>query len=135
MIAADTSVLVPAFAGWHERHEAALAALSGEERLIAHCALEVYSVLTRLAPPQRAHPGLVGAWLAQQFPDPPLVLGAEAHRRFTEQLPRRGISGGAVYDALVAWTAADAGATLVSDDRRALRTYERCGVDVRMLGL
>lgn len=46
MKAADTSALVSAFASWHEKHEAALAALAGEVRLIefggaAHDALVV----------------------------------------------------------------------------------------------
>jgi len=38
-----------------------------------------------------------------------------------------------VYDALIAMTARDAGATLVSLDRRAKPVYEMCGADVRFL--
>jgi predicted nucleic acid-binding protein len=40
------------------------------------------------------------------------------------------ISGGAVYDAIVALTAAHHGRTLLSCDRRAARTYDRLGIDV-----
>ena len=48
MIAADTSVVVAAFASWHESHGVAARALRPGIRLIAQCAVESYSVLTRL---------------------------------------------------------------------------------------
>lgn len=51
MTAVDTSLVVAAFASWHERHEAARRAMDGGVRLIEHCALETYSVLTRLPAP------------------------------------------------------------------------------------
>ena len=41
--AADTSLVVAAFASWHETHEPARRALDGGLRLIEHCALETYS--------------------------------------------------------------------------------------------
>lgn len=53
MIAPDTSVLVAGFATWHEGHEAAVRALNRGVHLIAHAAVETYSVLTRLPPPHR----------------------------------------------------------------------------------
>jgi predicted nucleic acid-binding protein len=132
--AADTSVVVAAFASWHEAHEHARAALRGGAVLVAHCALEAYSVLTRLPPPHRAPARLVHEFLASEFPDPHLVLRAAAQRSLTARLLDLGIEGGAVYDALVAFTAAEAGATLVSCDRRAAGTYERCGVQVQLIG-
>src|SRR3989441_13166825 len=51
---ADSSVVVAAFASWHETHDSARRVLDGALRLVAHCALETYSVLTRLPPPHRA---------------------------------------------------------------------------------
>ncbi len=60
-------------------------------------------------------------------------MPAREQRRLTARLVELGIEGGAVYDGLVALTAADAGATLISLDRRAATTYERCGVDVRLV--
>jgi predicted nucleic acid-binding protein len=69
-----------------------------------------------------------------QFPDPYLVMRAAAQRGLTARLLELGIVGGAVYDAVVALTAAGAGATLVSCDRRAATTYERCGVETRLVG-
>jgi predicted nucleic acid-binding protein len=44
-----------------------------------------------------------------------------------------GISGGAVFDALIAMTALDAGATLHTLDVRALPTYERSGARHELL--
>jgi hypothetical protein len=49
--AADTSVVVAAFASWHEHHLRARKALDGGLQMIDHCALETYSVLTRLPAP------------------------------------------------------------------------------------
>ena len=43
------------------------------------------------------------------------------------------LSGGAIYDALVGASAAYAGATLLTLDRRAVRAYEAVGVDFRLL--
>jgi predicted nucleic acid-binding protein len=45
----------------------------------------------------------------------------------------RSIAGGAVYDALVASTAAHHGYRLLSCDRRAASTYGRLGVEVAYL--
>jgi predicted nucleic acid-binding protein len=134
VIAADTSVVVAAFASWHESHRLARTALRGGAVLVAHCALEAYSVLTRLPTPHRAPRGLVHEFLRTQFTEPYLVLRAAEQRALTARLVELGIDGGSVYDALVALTAASAGATLVSCDRRAATTYERCGVAVRLLG-
>jgi len=67
--AADTSASVAAFASWHENHAAARDALDGGLRLIEHCALETYSVLTRLPPPHRSPGPLVRDFLAVRFSD------------------------------------------------------------------
>jgi predicted nucleic acid-binding protein len=126
--AVDSSVIVAAFATWHEHHELARAAVERGVRVIDHCAVESYSVLTRLPPPHRAPPNVVQEFLRLQFPELYLRLSARAHRRFVLGLADRDIIvGGAVYDALVAATAAEHQAILLSCDRRALLTYERCG--------
>jgi predicted nucleic acid-binding protein len=133
IIAADTSVLVAAFASWHEHHAAAADALAAGVRLPGHCALETMSVLTRLPAPYRASGKLVHAFLAANFPSAPLVLTAGQHAALLEELPRRGIAGGAVYDALVAATARAAGAEIVTLDVRARRTYAELDVAHRSL--
>ena len=133
MIAADTSVVVAAFASWHEGHAAALRALEPECRLPAHVVVETYSVLTRLPPPHRAPAAIVADFLERRFPAAPLTLGAEACRRLIGEVAAAGIAGGGVYDALVAVTAREAGATLVSRDRRAQRVYDAMGVRYEMV--
>ena len=50
------------------------------------------------------------------------------------EFAERDIRGGATYDALIAATAREAGARLVTCDRRALSVYERLGVRVQFLG-
>jgi predicted nucleic acid-binding protein len=131
--AADTSLVVAAFASWHESHEAARRALDGGLRLVEHCALETYCVLTRLPPPHRASGEVVRDFLAARFPQPLLRLSESAYKGFILGLVDHGVTGGAAYDALVAATAVDCGAELVSCDRRALTVYERYGVRTQLL--
>ena len=133
MRAADTSVVVAAFASWHESHESARQALDRGLRLIEHCALETYSVLTRLPAPHRTSGIAVRQFIAARFPHPYLRLSAARHRRFILELPDQDIAGGAAYDALVAATAAGCGSELVTCDRRAVTIYERYGVKTRLL--
>ena len=133
MKAADTSAVIAAFASWHESHEAARRALDSGLNLIEHCALETYSVLTRLPPPHRAPGTLVRQFVEARFPRPFLRLSERAFRDFILGLPDQGVTGGAAYDALVAATAADAGAKPVTCDRRALSVYERYGVRTQFL--
>lgn len=128
MIAVDTSVVVAAFASWHEGHAAAQAVLSRRPRLIAHVAIETYSVLTRLPPPHRASPSSVADFLTQAFAAPSLVLAPEACLELIVGAARNAVAGGAIYDALVGATARNAGATLLTRDRRAIPTYQALGV-------
>jgi predicted nucleic acid-binding protein len=131
--AADTSLVVAAFASWHESHAVARRALDGGLRLIEHCALETYSVLTRLPPPHRTSGKVVRDFLTARFPQPFLRLNEQAHKDFILALPDHGVTGGAAYDALVAATAAGCGAELITCDRRALPVYERYGLRVELL--
>lgn len=133
MRAADTSLVVAAFASWHEKHEAARHALDAGLRLIEHCALETYSVLTRLPPPHRAPGVVVRDFLSARFPQPLLRLSARAYRHFVLGLPEQGVAGGAAYDALVAATATANRADLVTCDRRAVPLYERYGIRTHLL--
>ena len=68
MIAADTSAGVAAFASWHEKHAVARRMLDEGLRLIDHCALETFSVLTRLPAPHRAPATIVRDFLNARLP-------------------------------------------------------------------
>jgi len=133
LIAADTSLVVAAFASWHESHEGARRALDAGLRLIEHCALETYSVLTRLPAPHRSSGIVVREFLQARFPQPFLRLTARAYKDFILGLPDHGATGGSAYDALVAATAAGCGAELLTCDRRAMPIYERYGVQTRIV--
>ncbi|HVT44300.1 MAG TPA: type II toxin-antitoxin system VapC family toxin [Thermoanaerobaculia bacterium] len=133
MIAVDTSVCVAAFASWHEGHEAALAAMKRHPRLPSHAAVETYSVLTRLPPPHRVDAELAASLLDTFFRRPYLVLPATAYAALIRETADVGITGGAVYDALIAVTVREARATLLSRDRRAAAVYDLLGVSYELL--
>jgi predicted nucleic acid-binding protein len=133
MTAVDSSVVVAACASWHEAHESACRVLDRRPRLVAHCALEAFSVLTRLPSPHRIPPELVVAFLQDRFADEPLALDSARLHRLVPDLHELGVAGGAVYDGLVALSAATHGATLLTLDGRAVPTYRRCGVRHRLL--
>jgi predicted nucleic acid-binding protein len=132
VIAPDTSVLIAGFATWHQGHQPAVRALSRGVHLIAHTAVEAYSVLTRLPPPHRVAPVAVHAYLTDLTSSDYLTLDAHSHRGLLDHLAEHALSGGATYDALVGFTAKAAGATLLTRDLRAVRTYERLQVDFEL---
>lgn len=133
MRAVDSSVVIAAFASWHEHHAVARKALAGRPRLIAHAALECYSVLTRLPPPHRAQPSIVHAFLGERFAEPFLTLSETGYQELLATVASNQILGGPAYDALIAFTAAEHGATLLSLDQRAATTYEAVGATVEQL--
>jgi len=133
LTAADTSVIVAAFASWHEHHEVARRALDRGLQLIEHCALETYSVLTRLPPPHRTSGDVVRDFLSARFPGQWLRMDEQSYKAFVVGLSERGVAGGAVYDALVAATAAGCNTGLVTCDRRAFPVYERYKLRVDLL--
>lgn len=134
MTAADTSVVIAAFASWHRFHEGAREALVREPSLPMQAALEAYSVLTRMPAPHRAAPEIVRDFIATHFGDALLQLSPGRFSALLDEMTRLGIVGGAAYDALIAATAREADHVLLTLDRRARQTYERLGVSVEYLG-
>ncbi len=133
MIAVDSSVLVAAYATWHESHSQAADAVRRGPALIAHAALEAYSVLTRLPERVRAPADLVRQYLEANFGAVWVGLSGEQQRTLLLRLPALGIAGGSVYDALIAATAAVHEAKLLSLDARAAVVYERLGTAYELL--
>jgi predicted nucleic acid-binding protein len=131
--AADSSVVIAAFASWHEHHAIARNAMAARPRLIAHAAVEAYSVLTRLPPPHRASPGIVHAFITGRFTEPFLTLSETGYQELLATVAAGQILGGPAYDALIAFTAAEHRATLISLDQRAAATYETVGAQVEQL--
>jgi len=112
----DTSVLVAAMVEAHPDHARALPWLQRAKRkevtaiVACHSLAELYSVLTTLPVHPRISPSM--AWhLIQEN-----ILGAlevialskDDYRAVLEHLSQMGISGGATYDALMAYTASKA---------------------------
>lgn len=133
MKAVDSSVVVAAFASWHEHHVIARKAMASRPRLVAQAALESYSVLTRLPPPHRAQPSIVHTFITERFTDPFLTLSETGYQELLATVAASHIPGGPTYDALIAFTAAEHEATLMSLDQRAAATYEAIGVTVEQL--
>jgi predicted nucleic acid-binding protein len=131
----DTSVAVPLVVDRHEYHQAAVTALAGRRSLglAGHAAFESYAVLTRLRPPNRLSPAAAMRALTQNFPHS-RYLGPEATAQLLATLPGFGISGGAVFDALVAAAAREHDLPLATRDLRARNTYVALGVQVEFLG-
>jgi predicted nucleic acid-binding protein len=135
VIAPDSSVVVAALAPWHEAHAAARAALrDARPTLIAHVAYETTAVLSRMPEGHRVSPAVVLDALARGFPARWLTLDGARSRRALNAAVAAGLRGGALYDALIAATAARHGARLLSADRRARKTYEALEVDVTYVG-
>ncbi len=128
----DSSVAIAAFGEWHELYGPAVEALASSPALVAHAALDAYSVLTRLPEPFRAPARTAVEYLAENFSVKRLALPVAEQRALPETMERAGVRGGAVYDGLVGLTAKAAGAQLLSLDTRAAQTYDRLGVEYRL---
>ncbi|HEX4437729.1 MAG TPA: type II toxin-antitoxin system VapC family toxin [Solirubrobacteraceae bacterium] len=129
----DTSVAVALSVVDHDHYEETFLALADRRLgLAGHAAFETFSVLTRLPPPDRRTPAAVARVLSTNFPNT-RFLGADAAEDLLARLHLEGISGGAVYDALVGATAVEHGLRLATRDRRALETYRALDVSVELL--
>lgn len=133
MIAVDTSVVVAGVLAAHPRHDLARPVLARRPSVPLHALLESYAVLTRLPAPLRLDPPTAWRLLDANFGKRVLDLSKAATTALLGRLALAGVSGGAVYDALVAETARRAGATLVTLDERARPTYRVVGVELETL--
>jgi predicted nucleic acid-binding protein len=134
VIAPDSSVVIAALAPWHEAHGPCRAALAEEEaRLPAHVAFETTSALSRMPEGRRIAPGVVRTALERDFRQPWLALDGDETREALRRAVAAGVRGGALYDALIAATAAGHEAVVLSADRRALPTYGAMDAEVRFV--
>lgn len=126
----DTSIAIALIVADHRAHASTVAAVRGKRLgLSGHAWFETYSVLTRLPPGARRSPTDVLRVLAHDFPGT-RFLTERAAAGLRDELPRLGIAGGAVYDALVGATARHYGLQLISRDRRAIGIYDALGVQL-----
>ena len=129
----DTSAAIALMVEDHDAHVATLDAVRGRQLgLAGHAWFETYSVLTRLPAGLRRSPAdalrlLVGNFPASRF------LGEAETADLGAELVGLGVSGGAVYDALVGAAARQHRLPLVSKDARARAVYEALGVDLELI--
>lgn len=115
-------------------HSMVVAAVGGRDVcLTGHSLAECDSIVTRLPGDARVAPGdaarlIDGTFGEALLPLPVSVAGLH------HQLGRRGIGGGAVYDALVGRAARDHGVPLATRDERARGTYALLGVATFVVG-
>jgi predicted nucleic acid-binding protein len=129
----DTSAAIALIVEDHESHAQTLTALRGRKvGLAGHAWFETYSVLTRLPGAQRRSPADAFRLLAHNFPAT-VFLGERASVALGPELAGLGVSGGAVYDALVGAAARQHRLRLVSADARARPVYDGLGVDLEMM--
>ena len=133
MIAVDSSVVIAAAAPWHDQHAIAREALGARPHLPGHCGLESYSALTRMPEPYRAPAVQVAEFLRRRFEGRVLNPAPATLAELPHVLAERAIVGGPCYDALVAATANDHRATLLTLDARAERTYRLMGAEFEVL--
>jgi predicted nucleic acid-binding protein len=132
--AVDTSVAVGALDASHTSHTWCVAVVRDRRPALAgHAAFETYSVLTRMPGRRAVDAATTGDLLRRAFP---VVLwpAADTVAKVLERFARLGVTGGAVYDALVGTAALEHGRTLLTRDQRARRTYDLLGVDHEFVG-
>ena len=103
----DTSVLVATFYGDHEHHEASFALFLRQKKqngfTATHCLAETWSVLTGMPGKNRASPEEALLFLGDVRNRLTLVaLNAGDYYATLEDATANAISGGAIYDALLA---------------------------------
>ena len=131
----DTSVAIAVIVEDHEFHASALELVQGRRLgLSGHAWFETYSVLTRLPGTNRRSPADALRLLAHNFAAS-VFLGEGESLALGPEIARLGVSGGAVYDALVGAAARQHRRRLLSADLRARPVYETLGVELEELRL
>lgn len=114
----DTSTLVAAIVQSHPRHHAAFAWLARakagrlEASVSSHTLAELYAVLTTLPVSPRISPGLASRLIHENVIRVAKVvsLAASEYSKVITRAGELGLSGGIIYDALIARAAEKAGA-------------------------
>ena len=132
-IAVDTSVAVAHLVRSHPHHELVRRRLARfRPCLTAHSLAETYSVLTRLPGDARLAAQEASTLIEANFPVV-VTLQPEVAKRLHLDLAALDISGGAVYDAMVALASKNSGLRLATRDRRAATTYAALSVRVELI--
>lgn len=132
-IAVDTSIAVPLLVASHTQHRIVAHWARGRKLLLSgHALAETYAVLTRLPGDSRVAPQDAARLIEERF-EYAIPLSDTTAGVLHILLADAGISGGAVYDAMVALAASDHDVTLATRDARARATYEAVGIKVEFV--
>ena len=108
----DTSVLVSAFLVNHPKHQSCIPWLHQvktrqiQGTIATHTLAETYAVLTRLPISPRISPALAQQLIRENLKEFEVVsLLAEDYQKVIDQLVALNLTGGAIYDALIAQAA------------------------------
>lgn len=130
----DTSVIVGALVhGAPDTKARCRGSIEASPGAIAHVLAESYASLTALPGNLRLTPAVARQVLGEMFPQTPVTLSAQGYLRALDLMSDAGVPGGAIYDCLIAETAREHGAHIVSLDIRAARTYAVVGVEFTLL--
>lgn len=129
----DSSVLIPVFLDEHIHHQPSLAVFEKAEKQIAACAVhslaEVYATLTRIPGPQRASADQALLILDNIRERLTLItLDPEEYCSAIADASAEGITGGTIYDALIARCALKTRATTIYTWN--VEHFRRCGTEV-----
>ncbi len=119
--ALDASVIVAGLLSWHQRHEAAVAALmellERDARLVlpVYSLVEAYAVMTRLPPPHRLSPKNAFEILSGSLRGRCTLVSVESAEAWAliGDLSERSVAGGMTYDALITAAARRGGASRI----------------------
>jgi predicted nucleic acid-binding protein len=117
----------------HPDHDCVAAWARGKRlALAAHSCAETYSVLTRLPGDSRLAAEDAADLIDRRFPSV-VSLPHHLEGRIHQVLAELSVTGGAVYDALVALAAVENSVPLATRDRRALPTYQSVGAKIALV--
>ncbi len=130
----DSSVIIRAITTVDASERGRLQDLIADSPIaIAHVLAESYATLTRLPQPFRLSPTDCQGFLTSAFHAQPLSLSSGGYLRTLDFVAERGLAGRAVYDCLIAETARENDAVLMSLDHRAAVRYSMIGAEHQML--
>ena len=116
----DSNFLIALICDWHVHHVRTLQSYQGwiaqgaTPVIPLHTMSECYSVLTRIPAPRRLIPAVGKQSLEENFREAVIgVVRPETLWHIIDSVARLGLGGGQIYDALIAHSAAQAGATVL----------------------
>jgi predicted nucleic acid-binding protein len=127
----DTSIVVAAVvANSPETKLKARKIIAQTPTPISHVLAESFSVLTRIPGGNRLSPADAWSYLNQIFPKEPFSLSGTDFRNGLAVMATAKVTGGRIYDGLIAASVKAAHGRLVTLDHRALPTYQLFDIEI-----